>query len=117
MKLINQLGIILGLWLLGELLSNLIRPMIQIPGSIIGMVLLMLALTLDILKESQIKELGDLLLGNISFFFIPASVGILAVSGIDGLTMVKLVLIAIVSTIVTMTVTMLVTDALIKKRK
>jgi len=115
MKLFNQLAIILAFWLLGELLGKLLSPYIQIPGAIMGMVLLAIALTTGLLKESAIKETSDLLLNNISFFFVPASVGILALTGITNLVLFKIILITLVSTVTTLFVTMWVTNKLIKK--
>lgn len=117
MKIINQLGIILLFWVLGEGLSLLISSLIRIPGSIIGMILLALALTIGIIKESQIKEIGDLLLGNISFFFVPVSVGIITFNSLSGSILARIVLIAILSTVVTMFVTMWVTNLLLGKKK
>ncbi|MDH8677715.1 CidA/LrgA family protein [Fusibacter bizertensis] len=117
MKIINQLGIIMGFWITGDLLSRLISSFVQIPSAIMGMVLFAIALTTGVIKEQQVKEISDLLLNNISFFFVPASVGILAISGMTANIMFKVIAIAIVSTIVTMFVTMWVTHALIKRKK
>lgn len=117
MKIINQLGIIMGFWIAGDFLSRLITSIIQIPSAIMGMVLFAIALTLGIIKEHQVKEISDLLLNNISFFFVPASVGILAISGMTANTMFKVIAITIISTLLTMFVTMWVTHALIKRKK
>ncbi len=117
MKLINQLGIILFFWILGEGISLVLSNFIAVPGAIIGMLLMALALALGILKESQIKEAGDLLLGNISFFFVPVSVGIVAFNSLSGVMLAKIIFIAVISTIVTMFVTMWTTNLLLGKRK
>lgn len=117
MKLINQLGIISLFWILGEGISLILSSFINVPGAIIGMLLMALALTFGILKESQIKEAGDLLLGNISFFFVPVSVGIIAFNSLSGAMLAKIILIAVISTGVTMFVTMWTTNLLLGKRK
>lgn len=117
MHMIKQLGLLLAFWLTGEALSFGLNAIIKIPGSIIGMVLLAAALTLGIIKESQIKEIGDLLLNNIAFFFIPASVGLMALNGLSGLDLVKIILIALISTVTTMVVTMVVTHLLTNKKR
>lgn len=117
MKLLNQLAIILAFWLVGEALGQLLSPVVQIPGAIMGMVLIALALTFGLIKESAIKETSDLLLNNISFFFVPASVGILAITGMTNVVLLKIIIITLVSTVTTMFVTMWVTNKLIKKRR
>lgn len=117
MKLLNQLAVILAFWLVGEVLGQLLSPIVKIPGAIMGMVLIALALTLGIIKESSIKETSDLLLNNISFFFVPASVGILAITGMTNFILFKIVIITLISTFTTMFVTMWVTNKLIKHRR
>jgi len=116
MKLIQQLAILLGFWLLGEWLSRLLSSIILIPGAILGMILLAIALTTGILKEKQVDEISDLFLNNISFFFVPASVGLLALNQLTSTLLIKLILIAIISTFTTMWVSMFVTQLLVKKR-
>ncbi|MCD4714127.1 MAG: CidA/LrgA family protein [Clostridiales bacterium] len=117
MKLIIQFGILIGFWLVGELLSSILESIIAIPGSILGMVLLFVALTSGVLKEKQIKDIGDFLLTNIAFFFVPASVAILALDGIGSEHVTPLVIVALVSTFVTMVVTMLVTHVLTRGKE
>ncbi len=116
MKIINELGIVMGFWIAGDLLSRLISSIIQIPSAIMGMVLFAIALTTGALKEHQVKEISDLLLNNISFFFVPASVGILALSGMTANIMFKVIAVTIASTLTTMFVTMWITHALIKRK-
>ncbi len=117
MKIIYQFGIILSFWMLGEGLNRLLLPIIQIPGAIIGMIFIAAALSTGLLKEHHIKDIGDLLLNNISFFFVPASVGIIALSGVTGTLLGKLLLIALISTFTTMLVTMWVTHICIQLRR
>lgn len=117
MKLILQFGVLIGFWLMGELLSSLLESVIAIPGSILGMVLLFFALTSGVLKEKQIKDVGDFLLTNIAFFFVPASVAIIALNGIDSEHVTALVIVALASTFLTMVVTMLVTHILTKGKE
>ena len=56
MKIFNQLGIILGIWAVGELISSLLSNIITMPGTIIGMIILFLLLQFKIMKEETIKE-------------------------------------------------------------
>jgi len=115
MKIINQFGIILAFWLAGEAIGGLLNPIIKIPGTIMGMVLLAIALSMGLLKEASIKDASDLLLNNISFFFVPASIGVLALTGITLPVIAKIILITLISTITTMWVTMWVTTKLMKR--
>ena len=54
MIIFNQLGIILGIWAVGELISSLISNIITMPGTIIGMIILFLLLQFKIMKEETI---------------------------------------------------------------
>jgi holin-like protein len=116
MKYLMQLGILLAFWIVGEWISSLFAGIIVIPGAIMGMLLLFFALSTGILKESHIKETSDFFLNNIAFFFIPASIGVLAVADALKGSAIKLFAITIVSTFVTMVVTMVVTQILTSAR-
>ena len=48
-----------------------------LPASIIGMLLLLALLLARVIKTEHIREKSDYLLGNLPFFFIPASVSII----------------------------------------
>ncbi|MCM1164094.1 MAG: CidA/LrgA family protein [Muribaculaceae bacterium] len=50
---------------------------IPVPSSIIGMMLLTLALQLKVVDLHHVAGVSDFLVGNLGFFFIPAGVGLL----------------------------------------
>lgn len=75
MKILTQIGIVLGVCLVGEGISLLLP--FPFPGSVIGMILLFLLLFFGILRPDHIAQKADFLLKNMAFFFIPAGVGIL----------------------------------------
>lgn len=75
MKILTQIGIVLGVCLVGEGISLLLP--FPFPGSVIGMILLFLLLFFGILRPDHIAQKADFLLRNMAFFFIPAGVGIL----------------------------------------
>jgi len=77
MKLFNQLAIILGIWAIGEYTSSFLQNIITIPGSIIGMILLFLALQFKVIKLDNISYVGDLFLNNMAIFFVPAGVALI----------------------------------------
>lgn len=75
MILIKQVAIILGFWFIGELLNYITK--IPIPGSILGMVLIVIALEFKIIKPKSVALVANFLLNNMAMFFIPAGVGIM----------------------------------------
>ena len=70
-----QIGWLLGFWLLGELIVRFFDW--AIPGSIIGMILLTLALEFKVLKIGQVEDVSDFLIRNMAFFFVPPGVGLM----------------------------------------
>ena len=82
MKFFNQIGILLGIWASGEFISQLIKNVINIPGSIIGIIILFVLLESKILDKSKIKDVADFFLGNMSLFFIPAGVSLIESLGL-----------------------------------
>lgn len=77
MKYFNQLGIILGVWAAGEVASQLIKNIMTIPGSILGMIFLFLLLQFKIIEEEKVKDVADFFLSNMGIFFIPAGVSLI----------------------------------------
>ncbi|MGX7200276.1 CidA/LrgA family protein [Enterococcus nangangensis] len=75
MKIYLQLFYILLCSFLGEILKHLLG--LPIPGSVLGMLVLFLALQTKILKVEDVKEVGAFLLGNLTILFVPAGVGIM----------------------------------------
>ncbi len=59
----------------GTLLNYFFIPII--PGSVIGMILLFIALQLKIVKEEHLKGVVEFMIGNMSIFFLPAAAGIM----------------------------------------
>ena len=102
MKIINQLSWIFLFSLIGEVLSILIASFIAIPGSVIGLVLLFLALQLNVLKVEQVDEVGTWLTSNMGIFFVPAGVGLMTNFGVLANTWWQLLIIMVVTTILMM---------------
>lgn len=102
MKIFKQLFWIFLFAFLGEIVSAIISGFVAIPGSVIGMVLLFVALHFNWLKLSQIDEVGTWLTDNLALFFVPAGVGLM--TNFDVLADVWLQLIIIM--VVTVTLTM-----------
>ena len=75
MKLYVQLMIIFMISLVGEGISIVFR--LPVPGSIIGLVLLFLALQFKLLRLRHISMVGNFLLANMTILFLPPAVGIM----------------------------------------
>lgn len=115
MKIFNQLGIILGIWAGGEIISSLFKSIINIPGTIIGMIILFLFLQFKVIKEDTIKEVTDFLLNNMAIFFVPAGVSLIQSLGLITENIVVLILCITVATIIIMFVTGKTVDFMIRK--
>lgn len=76
MKIYLQLLIIFGFSFIGNVISNVFR--LPVPGSILGMILLFLALQFKILEFRHVNEAGSFLINNMTILFLPAGVGIMA---------------------------------------
>ena len=116
MKIFNQLGIILGIWAVGELISSLLSNIITMPGTIIGMIILFLLLQFKIMKEETIKDVADFLLGNMAIFFMPAGVSLINSLGLITENMLVLLLSGTVATIIIMIVTGKIVEIMINKK-
>ena len=73
MKLYVQLMIIFMISLVGEGISSVFQ--LPVPGSIIGLVLLFLALQFKLLRLRHISMVGNFLLANMTILFLPPAVG------------------------------------------
>lgn len=76
LRFYKQLMFILLFSFIGEMISEIFS--LPVPGSIIGMILLFLALQFRVIRLRQIHDLGQFLLGNMTILFLPAGVGIMA---------------------------------------
>lgn len=99
MKIIKQIGIVMGLCWISLVMEKLLP--FSFPASVIGMILLLICLFTGILKLEHIREKSDFLLSNMAFFFIPAGVSMLNYLDILMENLVPILVISIVSTFVT----------------
>lgn len=73
-----------------------------IPGSVIGMILLFLLLSTNILKVSWIEEGAQVIIRHMILFFIPATVGIINYFGLFSGRGFLLIVIVLISTVLVM---------------
>jgi holin-like protein len=72
-RVVLGLGVLVGFAALGEGLMRLLH--LPLPGSVVGMVLLLLALGLRVVRLHWIEPAADGLLGILGLLFVPATVG------------------------------------------
>jgi len=70
------LALVFGFYFLGELTSDLLK--LPVPGSVLGMLYLTLALLSGLVKLEDVEEVAEFLVRNMSVMFIPPGVGIIA---------------------------------------
>lgn len=103
MKYLRQIMIILIPYLIGTILQLLFN--LPIPGAVIGLILLFLALQIGIVKAYMIEDVCEFLLSNMSFFFIPAGVGLMTAFGVLKGKWIPFIIIVVISTCVVWIVT------------
>ncbi len=116
-KIAVQIAIIYAIYWAGNLVSSLMSHIIVIPGNIIGMVILLVLLTANILKLSMIEETSSFMLKYMGFFFVPLSVGIMESYKLIQGSIVQIIIILIISCILVMYVSCKVTDVLISYKE
>lgn len=102
MKIIKQLFWIFLFSLIGELVSKTIASVVAIPGSVIGMVLLFIALHFKWLKMEKVDEVGTWLTDNMAIFFVPAGVGLMTNFDVLAEVWYQLLIIMVVTTAIMM---------------
>ncbi|MDY6283909.1 MAG: CidA/LrgA family protein [Hallerella sp.] len=118
MRLLLQLALILSVCFIGDFLHRVCG--IPLPGNILAMLVLFLLLCTKIVKVEQIEEMSNFFLKRLPFFFLPPTIGILAVYGVLKGSLLVFFLLCIFATIITMAVTGKITDILVniqEKRK
>jgi len=77
LKFVLPFGLIWLMFEAGNALSRLIEPIILIPGSILGMMLMFVLLLTGLVKMEWLTPVTNLFLKHMSFFFVPLGVGLL----------------------------------------
>ena len=112
MKFVHQFGIILLFSLAGDLCHALLP--FPIPSSIYGMVLLLVALTLKLVKVEDIKETGTFLVSLFPLLFVVPTVALMSCWNLIRADIFKIALVIIVTTMLTFGISGLLTKALRK---
>lgn len=97
MKYLSQIGIILAISFIGEVLNRVLP--LPVPASIYGMILLFVALVTGVIKLSTVKETGKFLIDIMPLLFIPATVGLIESWAIMQEFLIAIIVISLVSTV------------------
>jgi len=106
MKIMIQIFTILLFFVLGEIASQVIQflfPSIFVPGTILGLLFLVIALSMKWVKRDKVEDVGNFLTGNMAFFFIPAAVGVVEYIDILQEDFVKIILLILISIVISLT--------------
>ncbi len=102
MKLLLQFLVIFAFWGLGEGISYLCGGMV--PGSLIGMVLLFVALCTKLVKPSWVEQAASYFAKYMVALFVPSAVGIMVVWDLLSAHLVPILIVVSLSAILTMVV-------------
>lgn len=115
MKYVRQFAIILLFSFWGEILHVIIP--LSIPASVYGLVLLLAALCIKIVKVEQVQEGAGFLIEIMPVMFIPAAVGLLTSWELLKPICIPVIVITVVTTVIVMVSTGMVTQGIIRKER
>ena len=101
--MIFQCAIVFAFLALGELIVWLTG--VTLPSSIIGMLLLTLSLKLGIVRLRHVDLVGNFLVKNLGFFFVPPGVALMLYFDIIEAQLVPIVVASAVSTVIVLVIT------------
>jgi len=101
--MVRGLTYLLLFQLCGEIISRSLD--LPIPGNVMGMGLLLLGLIVGWVDVKWIEEAAEILLSNMTLFFVPAGVGVMVYSDLIAAEWLPITVATVVSTFVVMAVT------------
>ncbi len=114
MNALRGLAVLLVLQAIGEALAHALA--LPFPGPVVGMILLIPALTLAPLRE-PVQAAAEVLLGHLSLLFIPVGVGVITHLDMISRYGVRLLVVIVVSTWIGMAVTALLLNVLLRREQ
>src|SRR5210317_816281 len=112
--MVRGLTYLLLFQLCGEIISRSFD--LPIPGNVMGMGLLLFGLIVGLVDVKWIEEAAELLLSNMTLFFVPAGVGVMVYSDLIAAEWLPITVATVVSTFVVMAVTGVLAQKLETKR-
>ena len=114
MKFFRESILLLSIYFVGEIISKGLN--LPIPGNIIGMILLFILLSTNVLKVEKVENLANFFLDHLAFFFIPAAVGLMtSFASLKG-SILKIILLCILTTIIVISVTAVTVEFICKRK-
>ncbi len=96
-KTLIGVAILIGMQMLGAFVSQFLIPII--PGSVIGMIMLFISLQCGLVKETYLEDIVEVLMKNMTLFFLPSAVGIITILPLVGDNILAIALSVVLSTI------------------
>lgn len=112
-RIIVQIGILNIFYYMGVGIVALLH--VPLPGSVIGLLLLALALHFKIIKVEYIQDGAGFLIGVLTLFFIPATVGVIDYPELFSTTGLLIMLAVIASTLISIYITGILSQIVEKK--
>ena len=103
MKYVKQIGIILGITMVGEILYQVLP--LPVPAGVYGLFIMLAALMSKAVKLESVEGTGNFLMDTMTMMFIPATVGIVECIGEVKAVLVPFLIIIGISTLLVMAVT------------
>ena len=75
MEILLQIALVFGVYWVSQCIEAVLP--FSFPASVISLILLLVLLLTGVVKVDHVREKSDFLLGNLGFFFVPVSVGIM----------------------------------------
>jgi holin-like protein len=113
--MLKQIGIIFSILFVGNFLQMITG--LPIPGTVIGMIILLVCLLTGTIKVEMVDDISKFLLAQLTFLFVPAGVGIMTSIDVIKDKWLSILLIIILSTVIVIAVTGLTVQALKKMKK
>lgn len=114
MKFFRESILLLSIYFAGEIISKLLN--LPVPGSIIGMVLLFVLLTSNLIKVEKVENLANFFLDHLAFFFIPAAVELMtSFASLKG-SILKIIILCILTTIIVIGITGIIVQFICNKK-
>ena len=100
MKLFREVLLVFGIAYVGDFISHIGH--LPLPGSLVGMLILLLLLQLRVVRLEHVSAVSDFLLGHLPFFFIPAGVALMAIFPTIQSIWPLIIILCVITTILTM---------------
>ena len=112
--MVRGFAILLVLQWLGEVLSSWLQ--LPLPGSVVGMLLMLIGLRFGLIQLAWVRDSAQLLLDNLSMLFVPAGVGVMVYFELISAHWLPLTVATLVSTLAVLATTGLTAKIFMRRR-